>query len=80
MTEESCQLQGNDDAANATHKAGDYGIGYQSYVLAKTQQTKDDLHDARQDYGSEDERWVAIEGGEYACKDHNHRSCWTCNL
>ena len=60
MTEESRQLQGNDDAANATHKTGDHRVGHQSYVLAKAQQAKYDLHDACEDYGGEDKRWIAV--------------------
>ena len=37
MTEESRQLQGNDDAANTTHEAGDDGVRHKSDVLAKAQ-------------------------------------------
>jgi len=48
MSEQTRELKGDDDAANATHEAGYNRVGYKTNVLTEPENTENNLDDACQ--------------------------------
>ena len=73
MAEQSRQLQGDDDAADATHEPGNHWIGHQPYVVSKAQHPEGDLDQSRENHGGEDQPHIAGQRGEDPREHDDHR-------